>query len=307
MNPAFGILLKVASTVLFTLMLVAIKATEGRVPEGEVVFFRSFFGLIPIVAMLAWQGLFPAALRTPRPLVHFSRGLVGVTAMGLGFAAVQRLPLPEAMAIAYAAPLFLVALGALVLHEPVRLYRWSAVLVGFLGIMIILWPQFELLRSGRLGSAALAGAAFGIVAAFLSAMAGIFVRSMTHSEGTGTIVFYFSVTSSVAGLLTIPFGWVAPSAFDAALLVSAGLFGGVGQILMTSAYRNADASTIAPFEYASMIWGVALGYLVFAELPGPSLLFGGPVVVASGVFIILRERQLGLKRARQRRATPPHG
>ncbi len=307
MSPAYGIVLKIASTLLFTLMLVCIKATAGRVPEGEVVFFRSFFALIPIVAMLVWQGELAASLKTDKPVVHAGRGLVGVASMGLWFAAIQRLPLPEAMAINYAAPLFIVVLGALVLHETVRAYRWSAVTVGFAGILVILWPQLGLLGSGVLADTALLGAALALASTVLSAITGIFVRSLTHTERTGTIVFYFTVTSSLAGLATLPFGWVMPDAADAALLIASGLFGGIGQIFMTSAYRHANASTIAPFEYVSMIWGLALGYLVFSELPGPSLFIGGPIVVASGIFIIFRERQLRISRDRQRKAQLPQG
>jgi drug/metabolite transporter (DMT)-like permease len=116
-------------------------------------------------------------------------------------------------------------------------------------------------------------------------------------------VFYFSVTSSLLSLVTLPFGWVVPGPADAALLVLSGLLGGVGQIMMTAAYRNASAATIAPLEYVSIIWGLILGYFLFAEIPHRSVVFGGAIVVAAGIVIILRERKLGMQRARQRRAT----
>lgn len=300
MNPARGIALKILSTFVFTLMLVCIKAVGDRVPEGEVVFFRSAFAVFPIVGLLAWQGGIAAALRTRRPLLHLRRGVFGVVSMGLWFAALQRLPLPEAMAINYAAPLLIVALGALLLGERVRLYRWSAVAVGFLGILIILWPRLTLLRGGLIADAAVLGAGLALLSAVFQGFTAIFVRSMTQTEATGAIVLYFSITAALMSLLTLPFGWVAPAPEDAALLVLAGLLGGTAQIIMTNAYRHADASTLAPLEYVSMIWGVAFGYLVFAEAPGIGVLVGGAVVVGAGVFIILRERHLGLARARQR-------
>jgi drug/metabolite transporter (DMT)-like permease len=144
-----------------------------------------------------------------------------------------------------------------------------------------------------------------LASAFSSAFAAIFVRSMTRTEPTGTIVLYFALSSSALSLLSLPFGWVVPSAVDAALLVATGLLGGIGQILMTSAYRHADAATVASFEYVSMLWGIAFAYLLFREVPTDSVVFGGAIVIAAGIFIIWRERQLGLRRKRQRKAMPP--
>jgi drug/metabolite transporter (DMT)-like permease len=305
MNPGRGIALKVASTLFFTLMLACVKLVADRIPPGEIVFCRSFFALVPIVGMLLWQGQFPAALRTRRLRVHFSRAIVGLSSMAAGFTSLGFLPLPESMMIGYAAPLMIVALAAIILGEPVRLFRWSAVAVGFVGIVIILWPRLTVLRSGFVHDAALLGALLALAGAFFSAFAAIFIRSMTQTESTGTIVFYFSLNSSVLALVSLPFGWVAPAASDAAILVGIGLLGGVGQILMTSAYRHADAATVASFEYLSMLWGITLGYLIFDETPTSSVVAGGAIVIAAGIFIIFRERALGMQRARQRRAMAP--
>ena len=302
MNPPLGIALKVGSTVVFTLMLACVKMLASDVPQGQIVFARSLFALVPILAWLAWHKELPGALRTRRPWVHFSRGAVGVFSMGLGFTALGYLPLPEAMTISYAAPLLIVVLAAVVLKERVRLFRWSAVAIGFVGIIVILWPRLTMLRSGVYSDAALFGAAVALGAALFSAFAGIFVRSMTQTESTGTIVFYFSVSSTLLALTSIPFGWVMPTGREAALLVLSGVLGGVGQIMMTAAYRNASASTIAPLEYVSILWGLAIGYFLFSEVPHASVVIGGAIVVGAGIVIILRERQLGLERARQRKA-----
>jgi drug/metabolite transporter (DMT)-like permease len=304
MNPGRGIALKIASTFVFTLMLVCVKAVADRVPQGEIVFARSFFALIPIVAMLAWQGQLPSALRTSRPWLHVSRGTVGLLSMALNFTALAFLPLPEAMMIGYAAPLMIVVLAALVLGETVRIFRWTAVAVGFVGIVVILWPRLTLIRGGTLEDAALVGAALALLSAFFSAFAAIFIRRMTQTETTGAIVLYFALWASVLSLASIPFGWIVPSPGDAVLLVLTGLLGGVGQILMTSAYRDAGAATIASFEYVSMLWGIAFGYLLFDEVPTSSVLLGGAIVIAAGIFIIFRERRLGLQRKRQRKAAP---
>lgn len=304
MNPGRGIALKIASTLVFTLMLVCVKAVADRTPPGEIVFARSFFALIPIVGMLLWQGQLAGALRTGRPWVHVSRGAVGLLSMALNFIALSFLPLPEAMMIGYAAPLIIVALAALILGETVRVYRWSAVAVGFVGIVIILWPRLTILRVGSAQDAALLGAILALVSAFASAFAAIFIRSMTRTESTGTIVLYFALSSSALSLLSLPFGWRFPDPHDAMLLVATGLLGGVGQILMTSAYRDAHAATIASFEYVSMLWGIGFGYIFFREVPTTSVISGGAIVVAAGIFIIFRERQLGLQRKRQRKAMP---
>lgn len=305
MNPPLGIALKIGSTVVFTLMLACVKQLAETVPQGQIVFARSFFALVPITAMLLWQGHFRSALRTRHPWIHLSRGTVGVCSMALNFTALSLLPLPEAMTIGYAAPLMIVVLAALILGERVRLFRWTAVSVGLLGVLVILWPRLTLLQIGAFNDSALLGTGLALISAFLSAFAAIFVRSMTATEGTGTIVFYFSVTSALLSLLSLPFGWVVPDLTAAALLIFSGLLGGVGQIMMTSAYRHATAATIAPLEYVSIIWGLIIGYVLFAELPHQNVAIGGAIVVGAGVVIILRERQLGMQRVRQRRASSP--
>jgi drug/metabolite transporter (DMT)-like permease len=304
MNPGRGIALKIASTFVFTLMLVCVKAVADRIPPGEIVFARSFFALIPIVAMLLWQGQLARALRTNRPWTHVSRGAAGLGSMALNFASLALLPLPEAMTIGYAAPLIIVALAALILGETVRLFRWTAVGIGFAGIMIILWPRFTVFGA-ETGDGAFFGAVLALLSAVCSAFAAIFIRSMTRTEATGTIVLYFALSASLLSLLSIPFGWVIPTPTDALLLVLTGLLGGVGQIVMTLAYKHANAATIASFDYVSMLWGIAFAYLFFRETPSDSVIFGGAIVIAAGIFIIWRERQLGLQRKRQRKATPP--
>ncbi len=305
MNPGRGIALKIASTLIFTMMSVCVKLASPRIPAGEIVFARSFFALVPVVGMLLWQGQLVQALRTDKPILHASRGAIGISAMAFGFLALGYLPLPEAMMIGYAAPLMVVALSAIILHEVVRVYRWSATIVGFFGILVILWPRLTVFEGGGMEDAAFRGAVLALFGATAAAFAAIFVRSMTRTESTGSIVVYFSLSGSLLALVSLPFGWVVPAPHDALLLIAIGLLGGTGQLLMTSAYRQADAATVASFEYVSMLWGLAFGYLVFGEVPSLSVVFGGAIVVAAGIFIIFRERQLGLERERERKAVRP--
>ncbi|MBB6408143.1 EamA family transporter [Mesorhizobium sangaii] len=302
-----GITLKIVSVAVFVGMSTCIKAA-GTVPAGQIVFFRSFFAIFPIIAFLAFKGKLGTAFSTKRPLNHIARGVVGVCAMGLGFFALTRLPLPEAITLNYAQPLLVVVFSSIFLGEAIRVYRWSAVAVGLVGVLIISWPELTLLSSDEaLDDQEVLGVIAALVAAAISAVAMLLVRNLVQSERTATIVLWFSVTASVMALLSLPFGWQALTPLQAALLVAAGFCGGLGQILMTSAYRHAEASVVAPFEYTSMILGVVVGYLVFGDVATLNMLVGGLIVVAAGIFIIWRERQLGLERTRTRKATLPQG
>ncbi|AZO69265.1 DMT family transporter [Mesorhizobium mediterraneum] len=300
-------MLKIVSVAVFVGMSSCIKAA-GTVPAGQIVFFRSFFAIFPIIIFLAFQGKLGTAFSTKRPLNHIARGVVGVCAMGLGFFALTRLPLPEAITLNYAQPLLVVVFSSIFLGEAIRVYRWSAVAVGLVGVLVISWPELTLLSSGAaLGDQEVLGVIAALVAAAISAVAMLLVRNLVQSEPTATIVLWFSVTASVLALLSLPFGWQALTPMQAGLLVVSGFCGGVAQILMTAAYRHAEASVVAPFEYTSMILGIAVGYLAFGDVPTVHMLIGGLIVVAAGIFIIWRERQLGLERARTRQATPPQG
>lgn len=307
-----GILFKLASAFLFTVMAALIRAVGLGVPVGQVVFARSFFALIPILIWLCWRGVARRALATDRHFGHMARGMIGVASMFLMFAALARLPLPDATALGYASPLFVVIFAAVLLREKIHALRWTAVAVGLSGVLVMLWPQLStgalaaLLRHGPQADETAAGVAFALGATVLTAAAMIQIRRLTETEGTGTIVFYFSVWSAVAGLATAPlFGWVWPDLGTGLMLVAMGCVGGVAQILLTESYRRADASLIAPFEYSTILWALAIGFLAFGDLPTGWTAVGGAIVVASGVAVAVRERRLGLARARVRKASPP--
>ncbi len=306
-RPLLAILLKCGSVAVFTLMAAVVKTTsEGmEVPPGQQVFFRSFFAIPVILGWLLWEGELGTGLRTFRPMGHFYRGIIGTISMGLGFWALALLSFPEVTAIGYAAPLLVVIFAAMFLGEDVRLFRLSMVGLGLAGVLIVLSPQLNL--GGTADRARQLGAVVALGAAACAALAQIFVRKLVQEERTSAIVFWFSVTSSVIGLLTLPFGWVMPDAPTVALLVLTGLLGGLGQILLTSAYRFADASLVAPFEYASMVLAVLIGWFVFGEAPTLAVIVGASVVILAGTLIIWRERRLGLERNRQRKAMTPQG
>ncbi len=301
MQPLRGIFFKVISVCMFMAMASLVKAASAEVPPGQAVFFRSFFALPVIVGWLAIRHELRHGWKTVNPMGHFWRGLVGVTAMGLGFAGLGLLPLPEVTAIGYAAPLLVVIFAAMFLGEDVRAFRLSAVALGMVGVLIVLSPRLSV--GASLNTSETLGAVVVLMGAVMAALAQVFVRKLVATETTAAIVFWFTVTSSVLALFTLPWGWVVPSWPVALMLVMAGLLGGVGQIFLTSSYRYADASLVAPFDYTSMLLALVIGYFIFDEVPTGTMLIGAGIVIAAGVLIIWRERKLGLQRAQQRKAT----
>ncbi len=307
MNPLRGIVLKILSVVVFMAMASIVKAISNEIPPGQIVFFRSLFAIPPIVLWLWSRGQFPASLRTQSPLNHVWRSLVGVCGMGLGFLALGLIPLPESVAIGYAAPLLTTIFAAMFLGEPVRLVRLAAVVLGLVGVGLVLAPRISTFSDGTTTPDETLGAFAQLIAAVFVALATVFVRKLVQVETTAAIVFYFSAIAAGFGLLTIPFGWVAPTPLTLVLLVLTGVLGGLGQILMTESYRHAETSVIAPFEYTSMLLALGVGYFVFAEVPTGSMLGGATLIVCAGLLIIWRERQLGIRRARARKAMTPQG
>jgi drug/metabolite transporter (DMT)-like permease len=305
MNVFLGIALQLGATFSFTVMGALVRFVGGRVPLGEQIFTRSFFALIPLVAMLLWRNELAGAFRTKNPFGHLRRGLTGVTAMVCMFAALARLPLVDVTAIGFATPLINVALAAIFLGEKVHVFRWSAVAIGFIGVIVMLSPHlFGVEREAT----STAGALFAVAGAFLTAAAMTQVRHMSATESTASLVFSFSLIATLASLVSIPWGWITPSPVDTLVLFLTGIVGGIAQIMITESYRHAGAGTVAPFSYTSMLWSIAIGFFFFGEWPAAVVLVGAALVVAAGLFVIFRERSLGIDRTLEREAeTPPAG
>jgi drug/metabolite transporter (DMT)-like permease len=301
-----AISLKVMSALLFAVMSALVRFLGEQYPVGQIVFFRSAFAILPLVMIYAWRHELAAAVRTARPLGHVGRGVTGIGAMFCNFAALARLPIVDATAISFVAPLITVALSAIILNEQVRIFRWSAVIIGFLGVLVMLGPHLNLPSvAGPAGT--MAGLAFAITGAFCSAGSVIQTRRLTESETTSSIVFYFSLICAFAGLATWPLGWLVPTWLELLALVTIGLCGGIAHILLTESYRLAPASVVAPYDYTSMIWAFLLGYLFFGELPSVFVFVGAAIIAGAGLLVLWRERQLGVKRKRAAEAPPTGG
>jgi drug/metabolite transporter (DMT)-like permease len=299
-----GVLFKLVSALVFAVMSALVRSLGETVPVGQVVFFRSAFAILPVLLIFALRRELGAAFRTRRPLGHVGRGLLGVGGMFFNFGALARLPLAEATAISFAGPLITVALAALMLKERIRIYRWSAVGIGFLGVVIMLAPHLETTRIAGPTLAERLGAALAFLGAFCNAGSVIQTRRLTDTETTSSIVLYFSLVCALAGLLTLPFGWKMPSAFELSALIGVGVLGGLGHLLLTESYRYADASLVAPFDYTSILWAFILGYAMFGEVPTTVVFIGAAIVAGAGLFVLWRERRLGLRRAREAEGSP---
>ncbi|WP_293451158.1 DMT family transporter [Planktotalea sp.] len=307
MSPFTGIALKLASVVLFVIMSALIKATTDDVPTGQAMFFRSFFALPIIIGWLVWSGDLKTGLHTSHPMGHVWRGLIGVCGMGFGFSSLAYLPLPDVTAIGFAGPLMTVVLAAILLGERLRIYRISAVLLGLVGVFVILSPRLSIFSGEEMERTAQIGVALVLASAMFRALVQIHIRRLAQTEKTAAIVFYFSMTTTLLSLLTLPFGWTMPDTSAVIMLVCAGLIGGAAQIFITSAFCFAGAAVIAPFDYAAILFSMIIGYFVFSDVPTPQMLIGSGIVILSGLLIIWREHALELKRGKARPTLTPQG
>jgi len=289
-RPALGIALRVAAMICMAGLNALVKWTGSRgVPVFEIIFFRNAFAFIPI-GIYIWRTAGLEALKTRRPVAHLRRSISGLLSMVCSFSALQHLPLTESTAIQFAAPLFMTALSALLLHEAVGPHRWGAVAAGFVGVLIMVQPQ-----PGRMN---LLGAGLAVTAALGTAGAMVAIRQMAAQERGQTIVFYFTLAGMVTGLVGSLFlGWRTPDLGTLLGLMGCGLVGGVGQLFLTEALRRAPVGVVAPFDYSQLIWATALGFLIWGELPHPATVVGAVIVAASGIYILHRE----IRRFRQAR------
>jgi drug/metabolite transporter (DMT)-like permease len=293
-NRLLGIGLRLGATTSFGVMAAMIKlGYEAGASVVELVFYRLALGLVPLFIWIAWSRNF-GAWRTNRPLAHMLRTALGLATMMVSFAALNYLPLAEATTISFAAPLFSVALSALILKEKVRRYRWSAVAAGLVGVAVVMQPAGENLPPVGL-ALALAGA-IGVAGVTIT------IRTISRTDSTQTTVLWFTGLAAVAVGAAMPFNAQAHDPATWAILISLGLFGGVGQLLMTASLRYAPVATVAPFDYVQLLWAVWFGWLIWDTQPPASTWAGAAVIIASGLYTLYREQRLGREKAR---AAPP--
>ncbi|MFD1744170.1 DMT family transporter [Rhizobium helianthi] len=287
-NPTIGIMLRILSGFLFAAMSICIKMVANQVPVGQIVFFRSAFALIPLVVFLWVRSEFPRGLYTKRPFGHLLRSSLGAAAMFASFASIARLPLAEATLLSYLSPTFTSIAGVLLLSERLTVWRIGGVLFGLAGVIALVGPE---LTHIELNGERMWGYIFGLMMGILTAFALIMVRNLSRTENPGAIAFYFVIASMVGGLFTIPFGWVVPDLFGLSILVLAGLFGGFAHIAMTLAFRHAEASLLAPFEYLAILWPILADVILFHIPLSFAFLIALPLVLTGAGLAAMEGRR----------------
>lgn len=288
-RPGLGISLRILSGFLIAGMYVSVKFVSDDVPLGEIVFFRSFFALIPLILFLWVRNEFPQGLATKRPLDHFLRASFGALALFASFAALARLSLAEAILIAQLSPMLMAIAAALILSEKLTIWRVLGVMLGFAGVLVLVWPELD--GSGTLERVRLIGIALGLVSAVLSALALIMVRSLNRTESPGAIALYFVIASIVGALFTLPWGWIIPQGNELLFLIGAGIFGGFAHIAMTLSFRYAEASRLAPFEYIAFLWPLLADLFIFRLPLATSFLLAAPLVLLGAGVASLEGRK----------------
>ena len=289
-----GIALRLGATTSFGVMAAMIKlGYEAGASVVELVFYRLALGLVPLFIWIAWSRNF-TAWRTNRPTAHILRTSLGLATMMVSFSALNFLPLAEATTISFAAPLFSVALSALILKEKVRRYRWSAVAAGLVGVAVVMQPAGEKLPP--------VGLALALLGAIGVAGVTITIRTISRTDPTQTTVLWFTGLATLTVGVAMPFHAQAHDPAAWAILISLGLFGGLGQLLMTASLRYAPVATVAPFDYVQLLWAVWFGWLIWDTQPPASTWAGAAVIIASGLYTLYREHRLGREKAR---AAPP--
>jgi drug/metabolite transporter (DMT)-like permease len=272
-----GVALALCAVAMFTAMIAVVKWLSASFAPMQIAFFRAVCAMalcLPVV--LADGGV--AALRTRQPGAYVLRGLVGCGSIVTSFYGVSLMPIADWVALSFMVPLFVAAMSAPMLGERVGWRRWLAIAVGFAGILVIVPPT---------GTASLRALCVGVAAQMLVAFALVLIRRMGSGERTTTIVFYYMVGLSVITAMLAPLDWRGPQGAQWAWLAAVGLIAGSAHLLITTAYRLAPASVIAPLDYTGIVWAVLIGWIVWAERPDANLLLGAPLVIGSGLYVVI--------------------
>lgn len=275
-----GIGLRLFAAFLVTAMSAAVHGAAETVPIGQIMFWRSALAIAPICIYMMWLKEFPKGLKTKHPRLHLTRSLFGAFSMAMSFVSLAYLPVANAQALAYLAPILVLPLAAILLKEKLSVAVFVAIGVGFIGVIFLLWEALEVPGEG-----AMIGIGAGLAYAFTMAFVRVHTKTMTLTESSSCIAFYFAVVSAVIGLLTLPFGWVALNWSVFGWLALSGLIGGIGHIVANEAVARAPVSALAPFDFTGLIWALGFDLVLFASVPGP-MGYLGVFAITSAAFII---------------------
>jgi len=281
---ATAVSLRLISAAFMATMSACIKLAEARGADlVQILVFRQALG-VPLVAAVIALGPGLATIRTRRFGAHLARSMVGLASMSCLFAAVLLLPLAESTTLAFTVPIFATVLGALILKEPTGWHRWGAVLAGFVGVLIVAQPGS--------GDFPVWGAVAGIAAAFLTAVVSILLRRIGRTEHPFATVFWFATLSTAVLAIVFAFHHSRVPAAAWPWLLAIGVFGNAGQLALTASLKHGPVSIVVPMDYSSLIWATLYGWLLFGMLPASATWIGAPLIVASGLYILYRERRV---------------
>ena len=273
-----GFLYMFLSVCTFSIMDLIVK-WSGDYPTGQVMFFRGFFGIIPTFFLIPRERI-KTFYKTKRPKEHFFRCIMGLMALVAIFIALRKLPLAIVVSLSFSAPLFITILSIFLLSEKVGIYRWLAVLIGFVGVIIITEPGIE-----EMNYLYLLPIIFCVGMSFVT----ITIRKLSSTEPIWLISIFFSIMILIASLMTIPFGWLMPNFHDFILLSLVGIMGGSANLFLTQSYKLSEVSLVAPLKYLSLIFAIIFGYLIWNEVPTTKTLIGASLVVSASLIIFRRE------------------
>ena len=265
----------------FSLMDVLVKWSDAY-PVGQVLFFRGFCGIIPILFLIP-RDRFLDFYKTTRPFLHFKRCLSGLIALVSIFIALRNLPLATVVSITFAAPIFTTIFSIFLLNEKVGLYRWLAVLVGFIGIIVITEPGFSSLNFYYI---------YPIIFCLGLSYVAIAIRKLSTTEPVWLISFFFSFSISILGLLSLFQGWVMPNFLDLFLLSMVGILGGLANLWLSQSYKYSEVSLVTPLKYLALVFAIIFGYFIWSEVPTFKTLMGALLVIVSSFIIFRREMTL---------------
>ena len=262
----------------FSIMDLIVKWSDNY-PLGQVIFFRGFFGIVLYYFVIPKERI-RDFYYTKRPLLHFSRCFFGLAALLSIFTALRNLPLATVVSISFAAPIFTTIFSIFFLSERVGYFRWLAVFIGFIGILIISEPGLSSLNVYYI---------FPVIFVLGMSYVAISIRQLSSTEPVWLISLFFSAAITIAGLLTLPFGWIMPSLYDLTLLSMIGFFGGVANLWLSQSYKFSEVSLVTPLKYLALIFAIVFGYLIWGEVPSGKTLIGAILVIASSIIIFRRE------------------
>jgi len=262
----------------FSLMDIIVKWSEAY-PLGQVLFFRGFFGVILYFIIMPKENI-KNFYYTKRPGLHFLRCLSGLIALIAIFIALRNLPLATVVSISFAAPIFTTIFSIFLLSEKVGVFRWLAVIIGFVGILIITEPGFSSFNIYFI---------YPIIFCLGLSYVAIAIRQLSTTEPVWLISLYFSITITLASLFTLPYGWVMPNFSDLTLLILIGVFGGLANLWLGQSYKLAEVSLVSPLKYLALVFAIGFGYFIWGEVPSLKTLFGATLVIISSIIIFRRE------------------